>query len=250
MKQNIENAILAAEAERRKKLLNQRLELARSGLAAYQKGKITEAVRAFQSYLRILEEVKSAGESGLIPSCFDFQRELPELLMVSGVYWDLVKLYDRTKSPDKQREFHLYMDKYIIFSKGMPYQYLCAETLRKYIQQDKALHRAEFKNAYNVLKTSRCFVASALVDVIAPQTLPNLQHFRDQVLKNHTWGRRFTLLYYKHGPKAALWVNRLPRGIRKFLGFALDVIAFSTKNRSHTLGSKEKLAVGKAQPKG
>jgi len=221
----IENAHEVAEEERRKKLLSQRLDLARSGIQFYREGKVTDAIRSFHSYIRILEEVKNVGEGELFPSCFDLKRDLPELLMISGVYWDLAKTYDHTKTPEKQQEFHHYLEKYIIFSKGMPYQALCSETLRKHLQMSRPTHRAEFKNAYETLKKTRCFIASSLVDVTAPETLPSLRLFRDSVLRKSPTGRTLVYLYYQKSPKLAKRLNQLPNGIRKILGGLLDLLA-------------------------
>lgn len=224
VRQNIESAMEAAEEERRKKLLNQRLSLARSGILAYQKRQFAEAVKAFHAYIRILEEIKNVAEGELMPSYFDLKKDISELLMISGIYWDLVKLYDRTSSADKQREFHHYMEKYIIFSKGMPFQPLCAETLRKYLYNEKPVHRKEFKNTYNLLAPSKCFVVSSLIDVIDPRTLSTLREFRDEVLKTTPFGRKLVLGYYRHGPQWARWMDRMPDGARQAAGKLFDYL--------------------------
>lgn len=229
VRKNIESAIEQAEEDRKRKLLNQRLDLARAGIAAYQRKQLTEAVKNFHAYLRILEEVKNVAEGGLMPTYFDFKRDLPELLMISGVYWDLVKLYDRTQSADKQREFLHYMEKYITFSKGMPYQPLCAETLRKYIRNEKPVHRAEFKNAYSLLAEARCFIVTSLEDVTAYQTLPLFRKFRDDVLAEFEEGRRWIDRYYQVGPRIAEKLESSPRLFRKGVGLLLDVSAILMK---------------------
>jgi hypothetical protein len=228
-RKRIEASIELAEEERKHKLLTHRIEIAQAGIAAFQKKQIGVAVKNFHMYLKVLEEFKGVSEGGLAPSQFDSQADKNELLMISGIYWDLAKLYDRTNSPEKQKEFHHYMEKYILFSKGMPYQHLCSETLRKYIVTGKALHKSEFKNAYRVIATSRCFVATALVDVSAPSTLPTLRLFRDRYLRKSSLGRRFILEYYKWGPIAARQVLDFPHPIRSGLGKGLDGLASLTR---------------------
>lgn len=215
---------LAAE-DLRKRLRIQRLEYARAGISAYHKRRLGDAARAFKSYINALEELNGVSEGGLKPSHFDTKLEQPELLMLSGVYWDLVKLYDRTRTEERKRDFIHYLQKYVEFSKGMPYQHLCAEALRKYIVSQKPKHREEFKAAYRALSLYKCFVASSLVDVTNELTLPRLRYFRDQVLAKFRWGRKFINWYYKNGPSLGERAELLPNWIRHTLGKALDLIA-------------------------
>jgi hypothetical protein len=207
-------------------MLRRRIELAQSGVRAFEAKRIPEAVKSFHSYLRILEDWKSVPEGGLTPSLFDLKADVAELLLISGVYWDLTKLYDRTKSIDKQREFKHYLEKYIMFSRGMPFQHVCLETLRKYIGNDKAVHKAEFKNAYKILGgKSACFVATSLMDVCDPDTLPRLRGFRDERLIRTASGRAFIRWYYRNGPMLAKFTDQLPEPIRRALGRGLDRFA-------------------------
>lgn len=220
----IQASIDLAQEEHRRELLRRRIELARHGVRSYQLRRLGEAVRAFHTYLRILEDWKGVPEGGLNPSVFDIKKDVPELLLISGVYWDLLKLYDRTRSPSKQKEFFHYLEKYIVFSKGMPFQPLAAETLRKYISNEKPVHREDFKNAYKMLTGSSCFVATSLMDVSQEGTLPRLREFRDRVLQRSRSGRKFIAWYYSNGPEIASRVDRLPARVRSILGGTLDVV--------------------------
>ena len=231
VRKTIEAAMAQAEEDVRKRLLVRRLELARNGISSYQKGKYIDAVGHFTAYIKVVEEVKKCAEGGLSPSHFDIKNEMTELVMISGIYWDLVKLYDRTRSPEKEKEFFHYMDKYISFAKGMPYQVLCAESLRKYINTEKPMHKKEFSSAYRMLATTRCFIASSLVDVTLEDTLPQLQLFRDTVLRKSSYGRWFILEYYQKGPSIALKIDHLPFPIRKILGWSLDLLAHFLRQR-------------------
>ncbi len=226
VRKKIEKSIEIAEEERKRKLQSLRLEAARTGIEAFKKRQIGEAVNAFHHYIQILEELKGVEEGKLSPANFDVKKDHQELLMISGIYWDLVKLYDRTKSKAKKKEFLHYMEKYIQFSKGMPFQPLCAESLRKYISSDKPVHRGDFTSAYRVLSVSRCFVATALLDVTHSTTLPRLQEFRDQTLKRSTFGRSMVTWYYRMSPKLAEKVIGYPYLLRKTLGLGLDCLAY------------------------
>ncbi|OFZ20212.1 MAG: hypothetical protein A2X94_09945 [Bdellovibrionales bacterium GWB1_55_8] len=221
-RKKVQRAIEQAERDNRNRLLKRRIELANAGVRAYEAGRIGEAVQNFLGYLKILEEWKGVGQGGLTPTLFDPKKDVYELLLISAVYWDLTKLFDRTKSEERRKEFLHYMEKYILFSKGMPFEPLCAETLRKYVNLEKPVHRAEFRNAYKVLSGSNCFVATALLDVTDPRTLPSLRTYRDQVLARHAGGRLLIRVYYRFGPLAAQVTDCLPERLRCGLGKALD----------------------------
>jgi hypothetical protein len=225
VRRRVEQAQLRADEELRRKLLAQRVDIARLGIAAYQNRQMADAVKYYFSYLRILEQVKKCGEGQLHPSYFDKGSEMSELLMVSGIYWDLAKLFDKTKTQDKYKEFTKYLEKYILFSKDMPYQALCTEAVRKYLKLNKAIHRDAFRNTYKLLGGKfKCFVATSLIDVTLPSTHFELRRFRDQVLKTHPWGRSFVAWYYRNGPKIAHRMDKAPEWIRAMIGAALDFI--------------------------
>lgn len=211
------------EEDRRKRLLAKRLEHARAGAQAYQKRKHGEAVKAFASYLAVLEEIKGVEPGGLRPNLFDIRTEFPELLVVSGVYWDLAKLYDRTESADAQALFRQYLDRFILFAKGMPHQVLCGETLRKYLGNDKPRHRSEFRRAYREITGASCFIATSLVDTLGLEEIERLRLFRDKRLAPHVWGRALIRVYGWLGPKIANRVDHWPEPARRALAATLRV---------------------------
>lgn len=224
-RKRVQQAVEQAEAEQRRQMMLKRIEMASTGLKAFRDHKPVEAARNFQMYLRIMEDWKGASEGGLNPSLFDVKKEQAELLLISGIYWDLVKLYDRTKSDKKHKEFLHYLEKYILFSKGMPFQALCAETLRKYLAVEKPRHKEDFKNAYRIIAVSKCFVATALADVTHVDTMPRLRSFRDEVLMRSRAGRVAVRAYYRFGPLSADVVANLPEPLRVLMAKALDRFA-------------------------
>lgn len=225
VRRNIEKQLEHAEKLRLFKLKAQRVELARAGNVAYYNKRLGDAVRAFRSYIHILEQIHGVSAGGLIPSCFDPKEDVSELLMLSGVYWDLVKLFDRTRSPRLYKEFQHYMEKFILFSKGQPHQALCTEALRKYILAARPIHMKEFKNAFKVLGGSDCFIVTSLLDEISEPTLPKLRMFRDQVLAHSFMGRAAVRWYYHYGPGLAERVDHFPQGTRRILARVFDQLA-------------------------
>lgn len=225
IKQRIQDSIDAAHEERRRELLRRRIELARTGIRNYQARRIADAATAFHTYLKILEDWKRVPEGGLHPGLFERPKDLAELLLISGVYWDLAKMYDRTRTKNKQKEFKHYLEKFILFSRGMPFQPLCAETMRKYISNEKPVHRDDFKNAYKLIGTKPCFVATSLADVSDSETVPRLRAFRDEVLSRSGAGRSFVAWYYRNGEAIAARVDRLPDPVRRAMGVSLDGVS-------------------------
>ena len=225
-KRKVQEQIENAEREHKRKLFAQRIELARNGIRSYDKGRLAESASHLLAYIHILEEWKEIPEGSLSPSHFDRAKDMPELLLISGVYWDLAKMYDRTKSPERYKDFRHYLEKYVLFSKGMPFQGLCAETVRKYIQLGNPTHEKDFQNVYKSISMAKCFVATALVDTTRPETIDRLRSFRDGYLRERDWGRRFIAWYYRKGPRLAERVENWPHGARLTLGRALDRVAW------------------------
>lgn len=222
VRRKIERELAFKEEENHRRLRAIRLDIARNGLAAHKNHQFGEAVRNFNRYLAILEELHKSGPGGLLPSHFDSQRDQPELLMISGIYWDLVKLYDRTKSDAKFSEFRHYLQKYLIFSKNMPYQALCAEAVRRYIANGRPVHLSDFRAVHKELNPHFCFVATSLVDVLDEPTMPRLQAFKNRVLVRNRMGRAGVLVYYQIGPYLATIIDQLPQPQRKLIGKCLD----------------------------
>jgi len=226
-RRNAELQIEYNEKMHRLAMLRRRIQLAQAGVHAYQAHKMAEAVKNFQAYITILEDWKGVAEGRLMPSNFDVKTDVAELLLISGVYWDMAKHYDRTKSPDKVRQFRHYLEKYIIFSKNMPFQHVCLETMRKYVYNDKPIHRQDFIDAFKAMggKSSPCFVATALADECDPLTLPRLRAFRDTRLARRAAGRAFIKWYYRNGPWMARLALRAPLFVRRVVARVLEVVA-------------------------
>jgi hypothetical protein len=225
VRDRLQEQIDQAEEAARKEQFRKRMELARAGVRFFVMRRYAEAVKAFHSYLAVLEDHKQVPEGGLSPQHFDLKEDLPELLIISGVYWDLLKLYDRTESAEKYQEFLGYVEKYVQFVVGMPYQPLAAETVRKYLVTRKAVHVKDFKALYQRIAVSRCFIAGSLIDLQQPETTPLLRRFREQVLRPSRGGRVFIAAYEAFSPVLVPWLDRLPDPIRRGLSRGLDRLA-------------------------
>jgi hypothetical protein len=237
LRDTIQATLDHAEAEHRRELFKRRLELARAGLLAYREKKIGEAVKAFLTYIKILEQWKKVSEGGLTPSHFDIKNDAPELLLISGVYWDLAKLFDRSQRPENYRDFSHYLSQFVIFSRGMPFESLSSESLRKYIRNEKPVHKEDFKRAYARLGGGKCFVVTSLLDYVELDTLDALRDYRDERLTRSAPGRWAVAAYYRVGPKLAWALDRSPAWTRR--AAARTVVRLAGFVQAKTVGKNQ-----------
>jgi hypothetical protein len=231
-RKQIEQQLKQAEDDRRKVLIKKRLEFITNGINAVAQKKYAEAVVNFQSYIKLLEEWKGVAEGTLAPNHFDYTKEMGDLLMLSGLYWDLAKIFDRTESQEKLRLFHHYLEKFILFSKGTHWAPMCTEQLRRYLLTNRPKHRQDFKNAFKLMGGSeKCFIVTALSDETDFETIPTLRRFRDEILCQNTVGKQLVRLYYKAGPLIAESTYRLPAFMRKRLAEGFDGLARLIRTR-------------------
>ncbi len=212
------------EKERLLALFNRRMSLARDGALKFKEGKMKEALSSYYQYLDILEKTKEVKSGGLEPRLFDQKKDIAELLLLTGVFWDLAKILDRVRTSDKEK-LSLYLDRFVLFSKGMPYQHVSSELVRKYLVNGIPRHRKEFKNAHVRLGGSKCFVVTAVEDLCLPTTLPKLREFRDRRLLAHVAGKTLVWVYYQVGPWLARRVLDLPLAIQRQIAKGFDFVA-------------------------
>ncbi len=226
VREKIEKQLAQQELERQREALIQRLDIAKLGIQALTRESFGEATKSFLVYLALLERAKKVNPGRLHPSQFDPKKEMVELVLVTGIYWDLARTYDRIRGKEQVREMQAYLNQFVVFSKDSSYKALCAETLRKYLAAEKALHRGDFKAAYKRLGGTTCFIASALLDVSDVETLPRLRAFRDERLAAHPAGRAFIRAYERFSPPIASWLERAPGGLRKAAARLIDLVGW------------------------
>ncbi len=202
VRKTIQEAFDKQQAQRQRESWRKRIAIARKGMAQYEDAKFGEALHTFREYLAILEHHHSVPAGGLRPSIFDAKKEAGELLLISGIYWDLAKIYDRIKG--KQLDLRLSLNKFYEFSAGRPHVILASEAMRRYIASDKCTNKEDFKNTHRLLRNTltKCFIASAVFGPLSPEVAV-LQQFRDQRLLPWAPGRAFIAFYYRISPPVA-----------------------------------------------
>jgi len=222
LREQINASLEKAEQLKTQEMLRRRIDIARGGAKAYALGKHNEAVQQFHLYLRLVEEWKGVKQGQLSPNHFDKKKDLAEIILITSIYWDLAKIYDRSKSKNVVAEVVKYLERCVLFSKSFPHEPLTSESMRKYINKNKPVHKDAFKQVYKRYGRKDCFVVTALEDVTEQQTIEILRAWRDDVLADYWLGQVLINFYYVAGPVAARGVTRLPLVIRKGLGSIFD----------------------------
>ncbi len=201
---------------------NKRMELVKLGVVSQNSKNYRQALQCYLSYLESLQ--RSKGGSDLTPRAFDPKSDSAELLMLTGVYWDLAKIYDKFKGKDKAKVKY-YLDKFVIFSKGTNYERLSREMLRKFLTYDTPRNRPLFKESYVTLGGGKCFIATAVEEHCEDGVVITLKRFRDEVLARNHFGRKFISIYYKISPSIAVFLIRSDSKFQKIVANLLGKIA-------------------------
>lgn len=161
---------------------------------------IPKAVQQYNLYLNSLARFFDIKEEELHPNLFDQERDITELLLISQVYWDLAKAYDR--SPKLGLESIRCLNQFAKFTQGFKYQYVNAQMLKKYIRGRLPHNIKAFESAYEKVRVEGkgCYVATCLYGANDPRT-NRLRFFRDDFLLNFPAGRTFTSYYEDYSPK-------------------------------------------------
>lgn len=215
-----------AERERKVKMSRRRIELARAGAVTFRQGKYKESIHAYYGYLDVLEKSKEVEKDGLQPKHFDPKKDVAELLLLTGVYWDLCKIHDMggKKTHEKLKFF---LDRFVTFSRGMPFQHVSSELVRKFLVNGSPRNRKDFKDAHIKLGGGKCFLATAVEEHLDPVTLPALRRYRDECLLDRSAGRLFVRIYYAIGPVLARGMIRTPEGFQRRFAGIIDLIGRS-----------------------
>lgn len=219
-----------AERERKAKLFSKRMEYARNGAAFFKQGNLKDALQHYFGYIEILEKAKEVGRDELQPKHFDSKKDVAELLLLTGVYWDLSKIHDLGGKKAFDR-FRFYLDRFVMFSRGMPFQHVSAELIRKFLVNGNPKNRKEFKNAHLQLGGGKCFLATAVEEYLPERTLPQLRHFRDDYLLATSGGKAFVRFYYWIGPTLARVLIRTPERFQKMFAVLVQNLADALKVR-------------------
>jgi hypothetical protein len=190
-----------------RKNYGERLGYLRKGQESYQAKEVSKAVQYYATYLKSLAEYFETTESKLDPKSFDPINDKAELLLISQVYWDLSKAYDR--SPGLQSECIRCLSQFVKFTIGFRHQHVNALLLKKYLRQNKAVNQTAFSASLSkiVVDSKKCYIATFALGENSLVT-NDLRLFKKNVLNKSTSGRFFIEKYYYFSPNLVLFCKR------------------------------------------
>lgn len=176
-----------------------RLKVLRHAQEYSQSGEIPKAVEKYTHYLAILATYYKTEEARLTPKLFDQDKDLTEMLLISNVYWDLAKAYDR--SPRLQKECVRCLSQFVTFSLGYKYQHVNAQMLKKFLRSKKAHNKKAFQQALDRLnvESKACYVATHAYPNNEYDILTILRKFKLDLLR-FKLGKEFVTHYYCYSP--------------------------------------------------
>lgn len=209
--------------------LAKRISIAREGRTMIERKDFPGAMNAYRRFLSITARAFNVTVEELSPNLFEEKNRIAESLIISSIFFDLLKMLDKLSSPSANQERQLYHRLFLRFTKGMPFQHFAAENLRKHLVYSKSLHnKGEFWGTYRAIAgSSYCVVASWAFDDADAEEVERFRRFRDEVLLPRPLGRRFTLWYYRNGHRIADALAPLPgaralvRGVLKTFDIAM-----------------------------
>ena len=179
---------------------------------------IQKAVDHYSKYLNALALWKGTTENKLSPSHFDKEQDLGELLLISHVYWDMAKAYDR--NANLQREVERCLRQFCNFTIGFKYQYANAQVVKKFIKKPVVRNKKAFQTTYErvQIRTKGCYVSSYSFGGDHPVTL-HLRCFRDTFLIENRLGFAVCEFYDRYSPHLVTFLTA-----HKYIGLPLDFL--------------------------
>ncbi len=157
----------------------------------------TKAASLYREYLDIISTIYEQEMYTIQPKHIDDKTQVTELLLISHVYWDLCKVYEKT--PKLQDGFQKCLNQFIIFTIDQPYQVLNSEMLRKHIVRGKrsgSTYIPMLEKAYSRIhvESKKCYVATHCFGD-NHQTTDDLRNFKS-IIAHNSFGLKFISFYY------------------------------------------------------
>ncbi len=176
-----------------------RLTVLRLAREYNQKKDVANAVKAYVKYIDALLKYFEVSEEKLSPSIFKKEENIHEIMLISQVYWDLAKAYDRSEK--LKEECQRCLNKFVEFSVGFRFQYLNSEILRKHLKKGTARNTKDFEAAFKKinLSSNKCYIATYCYGEGSKEVL-TLRKFKF-FIQNNYFGYLFIKYYYQFSPK-------------------------------------------------
>src|SRR3989344_7039369 len=210
---------------KKKKLWQNRVALVRNGHALMKNQLFSEAAVSYEKYLRLVEVVFNCGPGQLTPEMLKESAKTAELTVITGVYWDLIRIYDASeKYSGRQRIAAKQLAKFVSHTP------IYGDLVKKAQVFMKSARRPEIIKSFLVASKAqrpRCFIATSAFETPRADEVIALRQFRDKSLKTTSGGRTLVYFYYKISPKAACFLDQqswLKPAVRAILRFVIKCV--------------------------
>lgn len=195
-----------AKEIKKKRMWQNRVPLVKHGHTMMKRKRFSEAAVSYEKYLRLIEVVFECKPATLTPMMLKDAARTAELTVITGVYWDLVRIYDSSdKYSGRQKVAAKQLAQFASFTPIYPDLMRKAESFLKQCRHPEIIKG--FLAAAKK-KKSRCFIAtSAFQSPVAAEVI-YLRLFRDSTLKTTATGRAFVCFYYKYSPHVACFLDK------------------------------------------
>lgn len=195
-----------AKEVRKKRMWQNRVPLVKHGHTMMKRKQFSAAAVSYEKYIRLIEVVFDCKPGKLTAEMLKDSARTAELTVITGVYWDLVRIYDSSdRYLPRQKNAAVQLAKYASYTPIFP------DLLRKADSFMKQCRHPEVIKTFLTTckrKKGRCFVAtSAFEDPLSKEVI-YLRTFRDSKLKQTAVGRSFVFYYYKYSPAVACFLDK------------------------------------------
>lgn len=215
-----------ATEDRKKRLWQSRVPLIKRGHVLMANRLYSEAAISYEKYLKVLELVFGCKPGQLTPESLKESARTAELTIIVGAYWDLMRIYDSNdKYTDRQKHASSQLAKFINYTPIYP------DIMKKAaVFATQAKHPDIIKTFMSNAKKkrTRCFVATSAFNNPVSFEVQILRSYRDRVLKQNFFGRKFILIYYKISPGIAHFLDHqtwLKPAVRVLLRFVIKCVS-------------------------
>lgn len=201
----IEEQILEREKKKEERQfleeLGKRISIAREGRVYIERKDFAKAMVAYRRFLAITAKSLGVEIEALTPLNFEEKRRTAEALIISSIFFDLLKMLDRLNTASAAQERQLYHKLFIRFTIGQPFQHFAGENIRKNLVYGGGIvNKKEFWATYHAIQVKKyCVVATWAFGDEDCAEVQALREFRDGSLSQSALGRAFTESYYRNG---------------------------------------------------
>lgn len=195
-----------AKEVRKKRMWQNRVPLVKHGHTMMKRKRFSEAAVSYEKYIRLIEVVFDCKPGTLTPEMLKDAARTAELTVITGVYWDLVRIYDSSdKYTKRQKGAAAQLAKFASFTPVFIDLIHKAEAFQKQCRHPEVIKTfiADCQK-----KRTRCFIATSAFEAPMADEVTYLRNFRDQKLKTNPYGRKFVYFYYKYSRPVACFLDK------------------------------------------